>query len=133
MPNSWYCLPVLLVLSLASLSGCAPDRKSQAVTRCQTEHSGQSDPLVALFGTEGVKELCECTMSAVYSQLPDADRQVATWLQAVGTKLERRGVLGAVRDSTWLGGRASELATFAIVYGRAWTQCALKVTEPPAP
>lgn len=132
MSRSWYFVPVILGLSTAGLPGCAPDRKSQAVTRCRTEHSGRNDPLVALFGSEGVRELCECAMAAVYSQLPDADRQVATWLDSVGGKVERPGVLGAIRDSTWISSRASEMATFATVYGSAWLKCAQKVTKPPA-
>lgn len=130
MPRLLYVLPVILGLSAASLLGCGPDRKSQAITRCQTEHSGQYDPLVLLFGAKGVTRLCECTMTEVYTKLPDADRKVTAWLNAVNSTVENRGVLGAVRDSTWLSGRSSELATFATVYGRAWTECAVKATKP---
>lgn len=104
-------------------ASCGQDARETAVARCESQHQERGDPLAILVGKDGVRELCTCAVQKVYAKLPDADAKVNDLSARVEQKLERRGVLGAMSDSSWMGARGREVTDVTDAYVGAWASC----------
>lgn len=114
-------LPVVVLLS-----GCAESTQARTTAACEENLTG-SGPLALLIGSDGVSQLCECTVSRVYEQLPDADVKAEAWLAQIDSRVESRGLLGVAADSIWFRERSDELAGFGAAFGTALNQCTQEV------
>lgn len=117
------CLIAILIIT----ASCTESPQDRAVAAC-TDHLAQSAVTVAI-GSEGVQSICECTVSRVYEELPEAYSKVDEWLATVNEKLEKRGLLGVLADTAWFAQRSNELNSFGATFGPALAYCSLEAVK----
>jgi hypothetical protein len=111
---------------------------SLLVTGCHTdEGSNEADPEqvascmtvldetggTILIGSEGGETLCNCIVLRIAERLPDAATQWERFAGEVEDRLDRRGLLGMITDSSWLSRQTNAMGALGSAYAEALGHC----------
>jgi hypothetical protein len=83
----------------------------------------QASPAMLLVGEEGGEAICSCTVEKLRTRFPDAAQRWVDYETDFTEKLESRGILGIVVDSSWVSERGGSFLEFAGAHAQALGVC----------
>lgn len=117
-PHLRSLIPVLLVLSVA---GCEAISHDEQVEICQSNLA--ETPASLLIGSEGMEEVCTCTVDSLAVRFPDAPQRWVAYQAELDRRMESRGLLGLMADTAWANSEGKEMMTFAAAQGEIVAAC----------
>jgi hypothetical protein len=99
------------VIALFLLGSCGDLGLEEQMEMCQSQLA--DSPAMLMIGTEGMAEVCRCTVDSLAVRFPDAGARWLAYQAELETRMQTRGMLGLVLDTAWANTRGKEMGEFA--------------------
>ena len=108
-------------------TSCSDGENSKEMRMC--EETAQTSPAILLVGTEGTAEICQCTVDSVATRVPNAAEKWTAFGEELQSRMDRRGIVGFMVDSSWNNSKGQEMASFARIQGEVLAFCTEKMLK----
>jgi len=133
MPSPLLRLPCRLIrlvalCSLPMLAACEDMGLDEQNAACQSQLS--TTPVMFAIGSDGLSELCECTVDSLAVRFPDAGARWVAYQAELDARVQSRGLLGFVLDTAWANTRGKEIGEFAAAQAEIIGVCTAQLLPP---
>lgn len=111
-------IPALLLLIVSACEAISHDEQVQI---CESNLA--ETPASLLIGSEGMEEVCTCTVDSMAVRFPDAPQRWVAYQAELDRRVESRGLLGLMADTAWANSEGKEMMEFAAAQGEIVAAC----------
>lgn len=119
---------IVCIVAPTALLGCSAAERAEQIAACERTLASTLQAQI-LVGREGSEQICRCTVDSIATIYPDAAHRWSLYTADMDRRLDNRGVVGVLADTSWARDQGREMVEFARVQAEVVIGCTGKTVS----